>query len=153
MAALQIVQTNLCILILGYTILFLTFYYLLGQVGNVVFVYVWKLGILYQKQILIFSSSSRGKFTFFNILLFVRWVMFCVCMEILYQEQIFIFSPSRGKSTSRYIINDFPKDRKRKSILHYTFKIFGFESAGQKMLSSTPVFKFRKSKWYMFQLI
>ena len=30
MAALQIVQTNLCILILGYTILFLTFYYLLG---------------------------------------------------------------------------------------------------------------------------
>ena len=40
MAALQIVQTNLCILILGYTILFLTFYYLLG--GYYVFVYVWK---------------------------------------------------------------------------------------------------------------
>ena len=53
-------------------------------------------------------------------------------MEILYQEQIFIFSPSIGKSTSRYIINDFPKDRKRKSILHYIFRIFGFESGEKK---------------------
>lgn len=95
-------------------------------------------------------SYSWIYYTFFNILLFVRWVMFCVCMEILYQEQIFIFSPSRGKSTSRYIINDFPKDRKRKSILHYTFRIFGFESAGQKMSNPTPVFKFQNSKWYIY---
>ena len=48
--------------------------------------------------------------------------------------------------SSEYIINDFPKDRKRKSILHYTLKIFGFESAGQKMSNPTPVFKFQNSK-------
>ena len=50
-------------------------------------------------------------------------------MEILYQKQILIFSPLQvGKPTSKYVINDFPKDRKWKSILHYTFRIFGGET-------------------------
>ena len=57
MAALQIVQTNLCILILGYTILFLTFYYLLG---GKCFCVCMEIGNNIIPKTKIFSSSSRG---------------------------------------------------------------------------------------------